>query len=546
MSAVTVTVLSNGQAVDPAFALRSVDIRRELNRVPSAMLTYADGDAASQTFPVSDSGLFNPGSEVQIKARYEGQPNSERVLFRGLVVRHAIEADRRGSHLRIELRDAAVKLTAPRRSAVFEQLADSDVISQLAAGAGLAARVSNTHFKHPTLVQYDCSDWDFLLARAEANGLLLAVTDGALSLAAPPTGGQAEVRIHYGIDTIFTLEFETDALGQNGAVQTQGWDIQHQATLRATGKPPAKPGQGQLSSAAAAKKLGYADTTLVHPVGAAQEELKAWADAQGQRASLSLVRGRACLAGDGTLALLQVAQIDGVARCFNGKALITGLCHRIDASGWQTDLQFGLNPRQAQALPGINSPAAAGLLPAMAGLHIGIVQTVVDDPGGQYRVKVTLPGLPDTAQGLWARQALPDAGNKRGWVFRPEPGDEVVLGFFNQDPRQPVILGALYSSQQLPPADILDDSSKNTLKGLVSRAGLTIALVDADKPKLFLQTPAKRKLLLDDDGQAITLSDGNGNSLTLDANGITLDSAKGFKVTAKGAVEITGQRIDLN
>ena len=546
MTVVTVTVVSNGQVVDPAFALRSVDIRRELNRVPSAMLVYADGDAASQTFAVSDSGLFNPGAAIQIKARYEGQPNSESVLFKGLVVRHAIEADRRGSHLRIELRDAAVKLTAPRRSAVFEQMSDSDVISQLLSAAGLQASVASTAFKHPSLVQYGCSDWDFLLSRAEANSLLLAVNDGVLTLAAPPTGGAADVRIHYGIDTIFALEFETDALGQNGAVQTQGWDIQNQATLQATGKPPAKPGQGPLSSAAAAKKLGYADATLVHPVGAAQEELKAWADAQGQRASLALVRGRACLAGNGALALLQLAQIDGVARCFNGAALITGLCHRIDASGWQTDLQFGLSARPAHALPDINSPAAAGLLPAVAGLHIGIVQAVVDDPDGQYRVKVTLPGLPSTAQGLWARQALPDAGNKRGWVFRPEPGDEVVLGFFNQDPRQPVILGALYSSQQLPPADILDDSDKNTLKGLVSRAGLTIGLVDGDKPKLFLQTPAKRKLLLDDDGQAITLSDGNGNTLKLDADGITLDSAKGFKVTAKGAVEIKGQSVDLN
>ena len=545
MSVVTVTVLSGGAAVDPAFALRSVDIRRELGRVPTAMLVYADGDAPSQTFPVSDSGLFKPGSEIQIKARYESDPGADKVLFTGLVVRHAIEADRQDSHLRIELRDVAVKLTAPRRSAVFDQMSDSDVITQLVTAAGLRSNVTSTYFKHPSLVQYDCSDWDFLLARAEANGLLLAVHDGVLTLATPPAGGLAEVRIHYGIDMIFALEFETDALGQTGAVQTQGWDVQKQAALQTTGKPPAKPGQGPLSSAAAAKALGYGDTTLVHPAGAAQEELKAWADAQGQRASLALVRGRVCLAGNGALALLQVAQIDGVARCFQGRALITGLCHRIDAAGWQTDLQFGLAARPAHAQPGFNSPASAGLLPAMAGLHIGIVSSVADDPDEQYRVKVMLPGLPSTAEGLWARQALPDAGHKRGWVFRPEPGDEVVLGFFNQDPRQPVILGALYSRNQEPPFDIRDSSDKNALKGLVSRAGLTIALVDGDKPKLFLQTPGNHKLLLDDSDQTITLSDDNGNSLKMNADGITLESGKGFKVTAKGAVEINGQSVDL-
>ena len=143
MSMVTVTVLSDGRAVDPAFALVSLDIRRELNRLPTALLVYGDGDAASRKFPVSDSALFNPGSEIEIKARYEGQ-GRDQTLFKGLVVRHAFEADRHGSLLRIELRDKAVKLTQPRRSAVFAKMSDSDEIGKLARSAGLSRPVITT------------------------------------------------------------------------------------------------------------------------------------------------------------------------------------------------------------------------------------------------------------------------------------------------------------------------------------------------------------------------------------------------------------------
>ena len=181
----------------------------------------------------------------------------------------------------------------------------------------------------------------------------------------------------------------------------------------------------------------------------------------------------------------------------------------------------------------------------MSGLHIGIVSATADDPNAENRVKVTLPGLPDGSDGLWARLAMPEAGKDRGWYFWPEPGDEVVLGFFNQDPRQPVILGSLFGSKNAPPAAIVDASDKNGRRGLVSKKGITIGLVDDDKAQLYLQTPGKNKIVLDDDGELIELSDQHGNKITLDKNGITLKSAKDFKVDASGPVEIKGSKVDL-
>ena len=44
-----------------------------------------------------------------------------------------------------------------------------------------------------------------------------------------------------------------------------------------------------------------------------------------------------------------------------------------------------------------------------------------------------------------------DAGKERGTFFRPEIGDEVVVGFLNDDPRHPVILGMCHSSAKPAP-----------------------------------------------------------------------------------------------
>jgi hypothetical protein len=58
--------------------------------------------------------------------------------------------------------------------------------------------------------------------------------------------------------------------------------------------------------------------------------------------------------------------------------------------------------------------------------------------------------------------------------------------------------------------------------------------------------PSGAKLLMDDDGEAIVLSDKHGNKITLDKNGIALKSAKDLLLDASGNVTVKGAKIDLN
>src|SRR5207247_396462 len=272
-----------------------------------------------------------------------------------------------------------------------------------------------------------------------------------------------------GISEIYNLEFDVDAGGQYSTVESSGWDIKKaEPTAPATAKSFSL-SQGNLDGATLAGAVGFDSCLLSHPVPVAPEELQAWADARMMRSRMSMIRGRLATPGFADPKLLDVMEIDGVGDRFNGKTLVTGICHRMDADGWRTDVQFGLSPRSFCLEDGIREVPAAGLLPGVGGLQIGMVDKFEADPDKELRVKVILPGIDAKTGSVWARLATPDAGKSRGYFFRPEKGDEGVVGFFNDDPRQPVILGALYSSKNPAPNDCSTITQDNLTKGIVTK-----------------------------------------------------------------------------
>ena len=548
MSVVTATVVNaRSGRLDDLYPIVAINVWREVNRIPHASLVLLDGDAALRQFALSDTAFFAPGEDIEIKLRLEGEPDAkDTTVFKGKVIRHAVEASVRGSQLRVELKDAAVKLTQGRRSQVFRDQTDADLTGKLVSEAGLRkGRMAATPARHAEIVQYQCSDWDFIVARADANGLLAVVTDGSLALRAVDLSAAPKHSFDFGVTDIHDLEFELDAGHQLPKLASNAWDLAEQKATDAVQAKAFALQQGNLSGAELADALGFGAGLLSHPVPLVAKELQAWADARLMRSRMSLIRGRISVAGLPDLQLLDTIKIDGVGQRFNGQTAVTGLCHRVDTEGWRTDVQFGLSPRGFCQETALQEPAAAGLLPGIAGLQVGVVGAFEEDPDKQFRVKLILPGVGAADEAVWARLAAPDAGKERGYFFRPEAGDEVVVGFFNQDPRQPVILGALYGAKNAPPADCARLDDKNLLKGIVTLRGTKILFNDADKASLTLATAAGNQIVLDDDQRSIVITDQHGNSIKMDQDGITLDSAKDLRLKAAGKVQIEGATVDI-
>jgi Rhs element Vgr protein len=468
-------------------------------------------------------------------------------LFEGLVVRHAVESRPGTSTLRVELKDAAYKLTRQRRTAVFRKQADDEAIRKLIGDAQLkVGELATTKTKHDELIQYCASDWDFIVSRADAQGLVVDVHRGTVSVQPMIRSDRPAATIEHGMCDA-ELALELDAGEQWAAMTSQAWDVQK---LAAT--PPSDAAQpavtvGNLDAAAIARKLGGDSYALVHPAIMAQGELDAWAASRLSRSRLALLRGHAVIPGRSDLAPRDVIELAGVGQRFNGKAFVSGVTHTIDPGGWRTELQLGLPPEPFARQPDIADLPAGGLLPPVHGLHVGVVGDFESDPLGEHRIKVLLSVLDKKQGAVWARVARPDAGKDRGQVFWPEPGDEVVVGFVNGDPRQAILLGALHGSANTPPKAVGAPSKDNNQRAIVSKGELIIGL-DDDKKAITIKTPGGNKLVIDDDAKAITLADQHGNTITLDDKGITLKSDKKaitIEAAAEANVVLKGKTVDV-
>lgn len=533
----TVAILIDGKELPGAFHLLTLTTTREINRIPSASLQIEDGDAAKSTFAASSADEFAPGKSIEVQLGYRSQNKS---VFKGVIVRQQIRVRKAGSILSVDCFADAVKTVGARRSRYFLDKTDSDIIEEVLDGHSLPKDVETTQPKLREVVQYDCTDWDFMLCRAEANGLVAMVEDDKVRFARPASTGSPALSLVYGA-TVLELDAEMDARWQSKAIQAASWKAADQAVVDADGTEPSIPAAGNVSAADLARVLGDDTDRIVHGGAIDQAELQNWADARLQRMRLARLRGRARCQGFADIAPGQIVDISGIGERFSGKLYVSGVRHSVSAGNWETDVQFGLGHAPFAETCELRPLPAAGLLPAVGGLQIGIVTALENDPDGEDRIRCRLPLVAPQDDGVWARLATLDAGKDRGTFFRPEIGDEVVVGFLGDDPRHPVILGMVHSSAKPAPEPAADT---NHHKGYVSREKMKLTF-DDDKKIILLETPAGNRIALSEDAKGIVLEDQNGNRIVLDDSGILVESAKDLTFKASGDVKLSGTNAEF-
>ncbi len=548
MSVFTITLLSKGENIKIPYTLTEVDVHQEVNKIPYARLSFVDGSASKQTFDLSNSPYFVPGNEIEIKAGYEEDAKSETSIFKGIIVKHAVEADLDGSYLNLELKDKALKMTTVRKNKVHREVKEDGVFQKLVTDNGLkVGKIAATKGKHPELVQYNCSDWDFLLSRVDVQGWWVYVHQETLSVVNPAeiSTSKATHTFSYGLSNIFNLHLEINAEHQVKEVNSHAWDIEKKKLSQQVKGEDTEMEIGNIDSSSLATAVGAEKYALQSIAPLLPEELKAWSDSKLLKTRWAMVRGSFSIQGIPKIQVLEVMEIEGISDRFNGKAVISGIRHRISEDGWFTDVQFGIKPDSYIDQHAVSSKPAGGLLPSIHGLQIGMVDAFEKDPDGQFRIKVKLPFLGEEETAIWARILSPDAGKERGVFFRPEVGDEVVVGFLNDDPRQAIVLGSLFS-KSLPPPVVADEiNEKNFIKGIFSKEGLQVKMDDENK-MIQLITSEKQLISVNEKEKSIKLQDVNGNKITMNEDGILLESAKDIVLKADGNVEITGTEVDVN
>lgn len=529
---VSLTISSNGTALADTIQIVSLEINYCANKVPSAKIVILDGEVSENDFPVSNTDDFKPGVILTIDAGYASETTT---IFEGVIIKHGIKVDGDNySRLIIQCKDSAVAMTVGRKNANYIDSTDSDIISTLiGAYSSLSSDVTATTASHKEIVQYYCSDWDFLLTRAEANGFLVTLDAGKVSVKPPQVDGEAVLTLTYGTD-LMAFDADLDAYSQFSSVKSVTWDLTTQAALEADATSDNLTSQGDLTADDLAKVIAPDYFRLQTNAPLESTILTDWAKGQQVKSGLARIRGHATFQGSAKAKIGALIELKGVGNRFNGNVLVTMVRHQIKNGDWLTEIEFGLSEKWFSEQQSINAPIAAGFTAGVTGLQIGVVKKLDADPESQYKIQVSVPVMQAETEGVWARLASFYGSSDFGAFFIPEIGDEVILGYFNDDPSHPVILGSLYSSKRKPPYELTAD---NFTKAIVTRSLMKFEF-DDDKKIITLITPNKNEIVISDDGQSILLQDENSNKIQLDPSGIVLDSPKDIKISAQGNVTI--------
>jgi uncharacterized protein involved in type VI secretion and phage assembly len=145
--------------------------------------------------------------------------------------------------------------------------------------------------------------------------------------------------------------------------------------------------------------------------------------------------------------------------------------------------------------------------------------SVTDVDTSTLRIKAKCPSVLGEQTTGWCMPCVPYAGDSVGFAFLPEVGSGVWIEFEGGDVSYPIWSGCYWRSGE-PPSD-----AAPAVKTIVTKAG--------------------HKILLDDDGGSVTISDSNENKVTLDSTGVTLERGSQKVEISDSAVKVNDGALEV-
>jgi uncharacterized protein involved in type VI secretion and phage assembly len=151
------------------------------------------------------------------------------------------------------------------------------------------------------------------------------------------------------------------------------------------------------------------------------------------------------------------------------------------------------------------------------GKYRGVVTDV--EQSGRGRIKAKVPAvLRDTPTG-WCDPCVPYAGPSVGIAFLPEVGSGVWIEFEGGDVSFPIWVGGYWREGEYPS--------------------------DAAEHVKVIVTTSPLELKLDDDQSQITVTDSNGNTVTMGSSGISLANGSSTVAVSSSSVSVNDGALEV-
>ncbi len=181
-----------------------------------------------------------------------------------------------------------------------------------------------------------------------------------------------------------------------------------------------------------------------------------------------------------------------------------------------------------------------------AGVHLGLVVDV-QDPQSLGRVKIHLPAIdPEVDATIWARVAVPFAGDNFGAFFLPDVGTEVLVAFTAGDVGAPVVIGNLWNGGAAPPEQL--GGSNVDRWTMTGKNGTRVAILEtgAGQEAVEIETPAGVKATITDRGGGEIKLETGTETVKLSTSGIKVSSASQVEVSGSAMVKVTAPFVKVD
>lgn len=483
--------------------------------------------------------------------------------------------------------DKLESLQRNRRCRVFAEQTYSNIITAVLGDHGFTSTVEATPDTLNFVVQYQESDYNFVLRMMKEAGLAFTVLeDGTIDI--------FSVNAKESDAAVWSVTAGVDLLS---SALIKGRDLDLTSKVVAFDPATATVETGEAAGTDLAKdKIGSAgalsgDFVEVLPemvdryptTDSLANHAKTASGVQDAYASLGLVR---FVCPGNKLRPGEVVE-------FNTQSmLIHSVEHVLKAGDYQCIVTAGM---PGQPIYTVQQPH----IPRIHGPQTAIVMNNVDPHSLNYlRVQVEFR-WPDAStdgsylQSAWVRVAQPWGGLDRGTSFVPQVGDEVIVEFLNGDPSCPLITGSVYNgtntepyltetggehktaiktlSNELKFYDVADEEIaelasnrmvQHSIREPASEPDTATALIKLDLDEILIQHTEKPiNVTADAEAIAVTaskaidiLSETDAVNITSDSSTITIEAATSLTLKVGGneividasGVTITGTMVNIN
>jgi hypothetical protein len=292
-----------------------------------------------------DSGLFDPGQEVEVKMGYVDRLTT---LLVGEVISLRPGFPAGGTpELEVSGYDLSHQFTRVRRERTFRNMKDSRVVAAIAGEAKHKLKMSmeETATVYPVVIQSRQTDYEFMNMLAGRNFFEFLVREQTLYFRRPQSEKEVAVSLEYGRSLLsFTPEINT--AGQVSEVTVRGWNPRTKEAIVGRARRGSEQGheqQRESGSELVESIYGTVEERVLDRPVFSQQEADNLARAILNRLSGGLIKGDAGCIGIPEIRAGAVVELSGLGKKFSRRYYVERSTHIISSGGYTTNFSVKEN-----------------------------------------------------------------------------------------------------------------------------------------------------------------------------------------------------------